>query len=96
VTSGATDAGSLDASATGPVDVAEVPPEDAEPVARSNGAGARAPELVPDFVHLEVPRGGRCFVVSDLHLTTTPGEAAATATATIVGALEEWKAPDCS
>ena len=93
MTSGATDAGSLDASATGPVDVAEVPPEDAEPVARSNGAGARAPELVPDFVHLEVPRGGRCFVVSDLHLTTTPGEAAATATATIVGALEEWKAP---
>ena len=61
------------------------------------GAGddgsAAAPVLVPDHVDVDVPRGGRVVVVSDIHLGDVPTGAATHTTAALAGALAEIDGP---
>lgn len=79
-------------------------PRSGDPAALDRG-DARAPSPPPsrdgevsrstvrDLAVIEVPRGARVAVVSDLHLSGTVTEAAAAATAEMIRMLDSWSGP---
>ena len=68
-------------------------PPDADVTATGDGEDDQAEPLVPDLVALEVPRGGRVVVVSDLHLTGTVTQASKGCTDELIGVLAAWDGP---